>query len=449
MAEIRHINQYLKRRGNRWHYRRLVPRAYGHIDMRGEIRTSLKTSSLEVARSRRDALAEADDLYWATLDTALSGDAERAVLDYKSAKKRAMGRGFLYTPTQELVRSGDIGDILARMVEVARHPKEEKQEAVALLGTVKPAAVPISKAFDIYCDQISVSALMGKSSSQQANWRKTKNRAVKNFIKLCGDMTMDEITRVHARQFYNWWADRLLPKKGKAGLNPNSGNKDLGNLRNLYQKYWEFEGEETRENPFRNLRFAKPTYKEIPSFPDAWVQDKIMDPQNLEGMNHDARMIVYAMIETGCRPSEIVNLMPENIKLDAPIPHIQIRARSNRELKTPSSHREIPLLGISLYAFQQSPDGFLRYKEKSTGLSALLMKMFRTRGLFPTPDHRIYSFRHAFEKRMLEANLDYGLRCLLMGHYNPRPSYGDGGSMDYRKTELAKITHPFNRADFE
>jgi hypothetical protein len=29
-----------------------------------------------------------------------------------------------------------------------------------------------------------------------------------------------------------------------------------------------------------------------------------------------------------------------------------------------------------------------------------------------------------------------------MGHQNSRPSYGDGGSMAYRREELLKIVHP-------
>ena len=77
---------------------------------------------------------------------------------------------------------------------------------------------------------------------------------------------------------------------------------------------------------------------------------------------------------------------------------------------------------------------------KSNSLSATLTKAFRARDLFPTEDHRIYSLRHSFEKRMLEAGLDYGLRCKLIGHYNNRPDYGDGGSLEFRRDELAKIT---------
>ena len=68
------------------------------------------------------------------------------------------------------------------------------------------------------------------------------------------------------------------------------------------------------------------------------------------------------------------------------------------------------------------------------------MKRFKANNLFESPDHRIYSIRHAFEKRMLEADIDYGLRCILMGHHNTRPSYGDGGSLQYRRDQMKKFT---------
>jgi hypothetical protein len=50
---------------------------------------------------------------------------------------------------------------------------------------------------------------------------------------------------------------------------------------------------------------------------------------------------------------------------------------------------------------------------------------------------------------MQEAGLDFGLRCLLMGHKTNRPAYGDGGSLNYRRDELLKIVHPFSMAIFD
>lgn len=439
MVEMRCLNQYLKNRNGRWHYRRRVPIEYRDIDPRDTIRTSLKTSSLEVARVRRDALAEADNLYWASLAQQPATKVEPAVARYRAAKKRAMARGFIYTPVEELAEAAQLEEILQRLHEVDQTTVAKKPESDALLGAVKPTSPKISEAFEIYCNQIAVSDLRGKSEAQERNWRKVKQRAVNNFMKLFGDLRMDEITRKHGRELYKWWGERINPKDGSKPLHPNSANRDIGNLRTLYQAYWNFEGEENRENPFRNLRFQGVIYKDIPPFDDEWMKSKILAPGVFEGLNVEAQLIIYAMIETGCRPSEIANLLPENIVLDHEIPHLQIRQRGDRKLKSNSSVRDIPLIGISLEAFKRAPDGFERYRDKGDNLSALLLKAFRTRGLFPTEDHRVYSIRHTFEKRMLEAGLDYGLRCTMMGHHNNRPSYGDGGSLEYRRDELKKI----------
>ena len=156
-----------------------------------------------------------------------------------------------------------------------------------------------------------------------------------------------------------------------------------------------------------------------------------------------------ALIETGCRPSELANITPENIKLEAEVPHIRIRPTKDRELKSGASVRDIPLVGVALEAMQQAPNGFPHYRDRSYLLSASLTKALKARALFPTKQHRIYSFRHSFENRMLEAGLDFGLRCTLMGHRNPRPEYGDGGSLAYRRDELLKIAHPVSDGLFQ
>ena len=136
-----------------------------------------------------------------------------------------------------------------------------------------------------------------------------------------------------------------------------------------------------------------------------------------------------------------MNLLPKNICLNHEVPHIRIRPSERRELKTLASKREIPLVGVALEAMKKAPNGFPKYADNATALSNLLNKAFKARGLFPTQQHRLYSFRHSFEKRMLEAGLDYGLRCTLMGHQNTRPQYGDGGSLSFRHNELLKIAH--------
>ena len=108
------------------------------------------------------------------------------------------------------------------------------------------------------------------------------------------------------------------------------------------------------------------------------------------------------LIGTGCRPSEIINLEPGDIRLDEEVPFISIRPKQKREIKTESSIRDIPLVGVAPAAARLAPKGFPHYRDRNELLSANLMKAFRRRDLFPSEDHRIYSFRHAFEKRMQE-----------------------------------------------
>ncbi|WP_017932542.1 site-specific integrase [Robiginitomaculum antarcticum] len=446
MGVMRHLNQHLKKRSARWHYVRRVPREYEFFDTRGTVYKSLKTVSLELARARRDALIEADNQFWASVMASDTLPTDIARRSYKSAQRRAMAKGFVYTPVQDLADVATLADIIDRLKAISTDPVPDKKEADAVLGLVERPAVKISKAMELYCDEIVVSELLGKSEEQKKSWRKVKMRALNNFIKVVGDLPMNKINRDHARKYYNWWAARVAPKDGSKPLTTNSANRDLGNIRKLYREFWEYEGDENRDNPFRKLGFAKQPSKDVPCFSDEFVRTRFLEPGIFDGLNAEATLIVYAMIETGCRPSELSNIVPENIKLDAEVPYIQIRSRLDRQLKAVASSRDIPLVGCALEAFKRAPNGFPRYRNKGNVMSKAIMDGLRVRGLQVTPDHRLYSLRHSFEKRMLEAGLDYGLQCLLVGHKNSRPSYGDGGSMKYRRDEFLKIVHPIPSA---
>jgi len=443
MSEMKTLDQYLKQRKGRWYYVRRVPLRYAHVDKRGLIKSALKTSSREVARARRDSLAEADDLYWSALASsqAKSSNAS-AVSRYRAAKARAFARGFIYTPVEELSVQNDMTEVIDRIraLESSLNTRQAVPETDALLGTAPKASIPISEAFDLYCDKISIGDQKGKSPDQRRNWRKVKARAVKNFIQLRGDKPMAEIDRHDGQSFFEWWGAKVDPKDGSKPRSGNSANKDLTNLRILFRSYWSYEGEPKRDNPFDDLRFKNVVYKDIPPFSVDWLENRILAKGALDTLNEDARLIIYALIETGCRPSEIANLRKEHIILDAQVPHLKIRPTANRKLKSKSASRDIPLLGVSLEAMKQRPNGFPRYRDKGSVLSQTLMKRFKASGLFESPYHRIYSIRHAFEKRMLEADIDYGLRCILMGHHNTRPSYGDGGSLAYRRDQMRKFT---------
>jgi len=131
------------------------------------------------------------------------------------------------------------------------------------------------------------------------------------------------------------------------------------------------------------------------------------------------------MMESGARPSEIVNLTAAQIVLDVSIPFIHIRAEG-RVLKTEHSERDIPLVGLALEAMKRRPGGFPRYFDKGSNLSATLMKYFGNHGLLPTDKHKIYSFRHSFKDRLKAVEAPEELIDEMMGHRTDKPKYGDG-----------------------
>ncbi len=428
---------------------RRVPKTVRHIDNRTLIYRSLDTDSRKVARQRRDICADEDSQRWNEIMPNRFQSTPKAA-SYRDASHRARSKGFNYQPMENLVSQNTVTDLLHRLIALEplkdSPQKKEERDADALLGSVQTPSATITEAMDLYLSEIVADELSSKSPEQITNFSKIKRRAVANFVSINGDIDMRDITREHAHTVRKFWHERIHPKDGSKPMSGSSGNKDLGSLRKLYRRYFEHIGEEERENPFRNMRFKDKILTKVMPFKDDWVRSRILAPDVFDGLNRQGALLCMALIETGCRPSELANIRPENIRLDAEVPHIRIRPTKDRELKSGASVRDIPLVGVALEAMRQAPNGFPHYRDRSYLLSASLTKAFKARGLFPTKQHRIYSFRHSFESRMLEAGLDFGLRCTLMGHRNPRPEYGDGGSLAYRRDELLKIAHPVSDA---
>lgn len=449
----------LKMRYGLWYYYRKVPLRYRHIDSRTFVKVALKTDSLKEAQRKRDMLSLADDAHWAAM-AAEANDNEGTSKEtlavqkyhYQAARERAQSLGYEYKTADQLLSEGNVEDVLARIkllqgqFSIADGEVPPVRESNALLGGIeapKSNYLSVSKCFDLFVDEIEFDAQLKKSKAQRRSWENAHRIAVKYFIELIGDVTMDGITREHARSYRNWWGNRIKhgDEDGKRPT-PYTANRRMGSMKTIYQKYFDYLGQFDRANPFTKLSFKDTKQNKRPPFSVSWMRQKIINSDALVNLNEEARCIFYALIETGARPSEICNLRPENIHLKGTVPFIEIREQTNREVKASASNRDIPLLGISLEAMKAYPNGFPRYFDKDTLLSNTLMKYFRENDLLETEKHKIYSVRHSFEDRMLEAGIDNDLRCILMGHKLSRPAYGSGGSIEYRRDELLKIVHP-------
>jgi len=113
------------------------------------------------------------------------------------------------------------------------------------------------------------------------------------------------------------------------------------------------------------MQFKDKIPTKVLRFKDDWVRSRILAPNVFDDLNRQGALLCLALIETGCRPSELANIKPENIKLNAEVPHIPIRPTKDRELKSSASVRDIPLVGVALEAMWQAPNGFPHYRDRS------------------------------------------------------------------------------------
>lgn len=440
------LDRYLQLRGGRdggYRYRRRVPKQFASVDTQKEIKLSLKTKDLAEARLRRDAQEEADNKRWAALMAGENRDRVAALYDAAVARARALG--FQYKSGADLADSSSLAQLVNRieMMQDLGGAGADPGDLAALIGAAEKPQTTVSDAFRVYVDEIEAAQKRVKSPAQYKGWLQSKQRPVNNFIAVVGDRPILQISREDAKLFWRHLNDRI----DDGQIVVNTATRYLGTMRRLYSAYAEWLDDGAVVNPFRKLNFGKDVTRSRAPFETSWIVKQILKPGALASLNDQARAIVLTVLETGARPSEIANLLEAEIRLTDNVPHISIAPREGddaREIKTDTSVRIIPLVGVALEAMRKHPKGFPRYRDKGNSLSAAVSKHFSAHGLFPSERHTFYSLRHSLEKRMVEADVDYGFRCLIMGHKTDRPKYGDGGKLEWQAEQLQKIALPFD-----
>ena len=124
-------------------------------------------------------------------------------------------------------------------------------------------------------------------------------------------------------------------------------------------------------------------------------------------IDDDLRWLIAFLSDSGLRLAEAVGLLITDIRIDTHIPHVVIQQHDWRPLKTASSTRTVPLVGMSLWAAQRivansnGPYAFSRYNDgiraNSNHASAALNKWLRIR---VPKDCVVHSFRHSMRDRL-------------------------------------------------
>lgn len=441
---------YLWLRGKVYWFRMRTPAKYQSVHSSRFLTRSLATDSLKKAQA----------LAYQARENSLSE------LEAKLAMGRSRGDETRYKATIKLANDNDISPIAApSLAEVAleeivsrveqliqKDPVASSPLFAANLGGFELPHTTLNEIAEQMVD-LCPDKVVRKNMRQRRMWLNRYKRAAATFSELVGSKPINKISVGDASSYRRSWEKRVTNQE----VTTQYANKHFGYLRVMVGAYYENLTIDEYTNPFTNIRIkgeanwekAKDPVRKA-EFSPHWIQQNIANGTKLDGLNDEARDILTICAETGCRQTEIYDLPPSAIKLDADVPHILISVEDGehqREIKNKASRRPVPLVGVALAAMKRNPNGFPRYRGKE-GFSATVSKYFAENDMFPTPKHHVSSLRHSFESRMRRAGLNNEERGYMMGHsmktIRGREVYGDEPDLRIRAlyAELVSLETP-------
>ena len=239
--------------------------------------------------------------------------------------------------------------------------------------------------------------LVQKGANKGKTFHAAAQRACAYLVEACGAKDLADYTRTDALKYRDY-----LIAKGMAGSSVSRVISSIRALMNFAFSEYALD----LKNPFVGMyhdRLAGVS-KRLP-IP---IEDIRKVQQRCLSLDDDLRWLVALVSDTGMRLAEVVGLLRSDIILDEDIPFIRLQPHSWRKLKTSGSERDVPLVGVSLWAAQRlveaCPDSvfaFPRYNKTSitnaNSASAALNKWLHP---YVPVGCTMHSFRHSMRDRL-------------------------------------------------
>ena len=416
----------IEKTGSRWRIVRRVPKRFSGIETRKKIKIALKTDSETEARRRAPIVWEKQLTAW---EAQLAGDTARAELMFADARNEAQRMGIPYIAANDVSKS-DLQGIAGRITAASKGAPQ----ADAALGFVDVPDMPLDDVLGLFW-KLSSDKISKKTTDQIRRWKNPRKKAFKIFQSVTDVTTLQDISREKMLDFREYLVERV----NRGEIIASSANKDLvhfcGPIRFVNRlKGWNL------DLPFSDLTLEVGRKAKRGTFSTEWIKTKILADGALDGLPPEAQDIVFIMVNTGARPSEIAGAHVHHFELNGNIPLMWI-VDEGRQLKNDNSLRSIPLAGVSLDAARRAVDRarkggeadqkapvqvFPRYFGKDR-LSDDVNRHFRLHGLKEKDNTTLYSLRHSMEDRLKVARVDVEVRKDLFGHAKQREEYGEGG----------------------
>ena len=168
---------------------------------------------------------------------------------------------------------------------------------------------------------------------------RTANRNTQYVTKLLGDRPISSYSSNEASQFRDWCIEK--------GMGMKTVKRVFSSIRAIVNLAIAEEGLDC-SNAFARTYF--PDDDNAQSRQPISIQD-IRKVQSLcKDIDDEMRWLIALISDTGMRLGEAAGLLKEDIKVNEPVPHIDLKPQSWRTLKTKGSQRLIPLTNEALWA---------------------------------------------------------------------------------------------------
>lgn len=428
------MSEYLTQRNGVWQFVRRVPAEFAQHDPRGIVKLSTRVK-VSADRHGRKAAAIADQMnldleaYWRRC---ASGEHRQAQTDYAEATRRARILGVDYLPAAAVAQETPAN--LIRRIDILAQGDRAYDAATrsAVLGGVEQPKIRLSRLFDEF-EAATATERLNYSPGQLRKWRAGKKRAAETLVDVLGEKAINDLTRADALKFRDHWQQRVT--KGLVQI--RTANKNISHVGRMMKVVGRLHHLD-KETVFAGLRLEGGRDGKRKPFTPEFIVNVILRAGALDGMNDEGQAIIHVLINTPARPSEIINLRPERIVLNAAIPHIRILP-VGRILKSEASERDLPLVGIALDAMRAFPMGFSRYEDNADSFSAAANKYLAENGMKLSKLHSVYSLRHGIKDRLRDVECPDELLDEMMGHATGKPKYGDGHGLRLKLKYLQMV----------
>ena len=264
------------------------------------------------------------------------------------------------------------------------------------------------------------------------------NRTISRYVEVIGNVPLERSSREHALKFREDMISR--------GFSPSTMKRHFAILAAVYA-FVEDTGAALPKNPFRRIALPQEPNLRRPRRPLTGEEIQVLE-ERFSNRDDELSRITMLLLHTGMRLSEGLGVLAEECRPIGQDFIIQLAPNELRRLKTASSRRIVPVIGVSACALRSQlalhPTGpvFPKYASQPdmqrVTVSQLLNKRFKVAlGSGAT----VHGLRHAFRDRLRAAEVPSEAIDFLGGwaRRGVGASYGDGYSAEQLISYVSRI----------